>query len=193
MQSKLQAFATKVRMWNKENFGNIKQRKKRTLARLQGIQRDRCKGPVVTEDLEEAEQVDGDATMDDQFVEDTLILDDESDKTIEEGVSNAGPVEDGLVNLGEGEQPIDSRLPKPSASVTLVKPKEGVGKSQGLHPRKTSAFKSGGPKIKDVAISKVTSASAKKGVGGVGINTAMSYGPMIGKQSAWNLTNLTSR
>ncbi|OMP00416.1 cobalt chelatase subunit [Corchorus capsularis] len=126
------------------------------------------KGPVVTEDLEEAEQVDGDATMDDQFVEDTLILDDESDKTIEEGVSNAGPVEDGLVNLGEGEQPIDSRLPKPSASVTLVKPKEGVGKSQGLHPRKTSAFKSGGPKIKDVAISKVTSASAKKGVGGVG-------------------------
>lgn len=110
------------------------------------------KGPVVTEDLEEAEQVDGDATMDDQFVEDTLILDDESDKTIEEGVSNAGPledgpglkngpVEDGLVNLGEGEQPIDSRLPKPSASVTLVKPKEGVGKSQGLHPRKTSAFK----------------------------------------------------
>ncbi|OMO86069.1 hypothetical protein COLO4_21322 [Corchorus olitorius] len=41
-------------------------------------------------------------------------------------------------------------------------------KSQGLHLRKTSSFKSRGPKIKDVPTSKVSSASIKKGVGGTG-------------------------
>ncbi|OMO99066.1 hypothetical protein CCACVL1_03949, partial [Corchorus capsularis] len=95
-------------------------------------------------------------------VENSLNMEVESDSDRSEkgmgssdGPSEVGPTskhglhEDGLDSLCEEERPVGGGLPKGSVNVNLGKPKDGFGRSQGLHPRKTSSFKVGGPKIKE--------------------------------------------